>query len=116
VNQERKWTVIKMDVNSIAEKMKSHIGEKTAIALWEMHSMGGSSDIGFCFRSVFQVTGVVKKNERVKIIVNVELIDCWELFEEKARKIFLEIIRGEISNQIQGIENIDDILDIVIES
>jgi len=101
-----------MDIDSIVEKMKRQVGNKTALALWEMHSFGEGGGTGFCFRSVFQINRVVKQNERIKIFVDIELIDCWEMFEEKARKVFLDIIRGEISNQIQGIENI---VDIVIE-
>jgi hypothetical protein len=101
-----------MDINSIVEKIKRQVGNKTVIAMWEMHSFGKDSGTGFCFRSVFQINRVVKQNERIKIFVDIELIDCWEIFEEKAKKVFLDIIRGEISNQIQGIENI---VDIVIE-
>ena len=99
-----------MDINSIVEKIRRKIGENTAIAMWEMHSIGEGSGTGFCFRSAFQITKVFKENEKIKIFVNIELIDCWELFEEKARKVFLDIIKGEISDQIKGIENLVDII------
>jgi len=99
-----------MDIDSIVEKIRRQIGKKTAIAMWEMHSFGEGSGTGFCFRSAFQIAKVFKENEKIKILVDIKLIDCWQMFEEKARKVFVDIIKGEISNQIQEIENLVDIV------
>ncbi len=106
-----------MEIDSILEKIKQHVGNKTALALWEMHSFGKGSSTGFCFKSVFQIKRVIKQNERIKVIVDIELIDCWDMFEKRARQVFIDIIKEEMSTHIPGIENSIDIVfeDIVFD-
>lgn len=99
-----------MDINKVVEKIKEKLGKSSEIGTWELHSSKKSNSTGFYFNSTFQITRVSKENGRIKIFITIQLINRWELFEEKARKIFIDIVRNELSTQIPGIENLMDIV------
>jgi len=100
-----------MDIDEKIKMLKSFVGKWMVLGLWEFTSVGENGISGFCFKTMFKIDRVVKENGRIKISVCVELFDSWELFEKSAEKILMSIIKGQLTEKIQGV---DDLLDIVI--
>jgi hypothetical protein len=53
---------------------------------------------------------IIEENERIRVIANVKLFDCWEIFEEQAKKMFSDIIKAQLADQTKEIENLLDIV------
>ena len=103
-----------MDVDTIIETIKRDLRKPAVLGLWELHALSkGGGTVGFYFKTLYEISKVVKENQRVKVHINVQLFDSWEMFEQTAQKIFSDIVRGQIRDRIQGIEDIP--IDIVIE-
>ena len=100
-----------MDLSKVIEVVKMNAGQSKLLGMWTFSSLKKNGGAGFYFLSKYKIIRIIKENERIKVIANVELFDCWEFFEEQAKKIFSNIIKAELSNQIQ---EIGDLLDIVI--
>jgi hypothetical protein len=103
-----------MDADAIIETIKRDLRKPTVLGLWELHALskdGGT--VGFYFKTLYEISKVVKENQRVKVHINVKF-DCWEdMFEQKAMRIFSDIVLGQIRDQFPGIEDIP--VDIVID-
>jgi|GEM_PF-3188321 hypothetical protein len=102
-----------IDVDKIVETIKEDIGKPMALGVWEFRSFSKNAGAGFYFKAAYKIVRAIKENQRLKIHVDVQLFDSWPLFEETAQRIFNDIVRGQIRDRIQGIEDIP--IDIVFE-
>lgn len=100
-----------MDIDESIKMLKSFVDKWMVLGLWEFNSVGKNGISGFCFKTMFKIDRVVKENGRIKVSVCIELFDSWDLFEQTAEKILISIIKGHLTEKIQGI---DDLLDITI--
>lgn len=99
-----------MDLNKVIEIVKMNVGQSKLLGMWTFSTLGKNGSTGFYFLSKYEIIRVTKENERVKVTANIKLFDCWEFFEMTAKKIFEDIIKAELSNQIQEIKNLLDIV------
>ena len=100
-----------MDIDKIIEAIKGDIGKPTVLGKWVFCVLGKSEGTGFNFESLYEITRVVKEDQRIKVLINVQLFDSWELFQQEAQRIFINVVKGQITDSVPGIE---DLLDIVI--
>lgn len=100
-----------MDIDKIVETIKRDIGKPMALGVWEFRAFGKSAGAGFYFKSAYEIVKVVRENQRVKVHIDVQLFDSWEMFQQAAQHIFINVIKGQVTDRLPGTE---DILDIVI--
>ncbi|VVB59918.1 Uncharacterised protein [uncultured archaeon] len=103
-----------MDAEAIIETIKRDLRKPTILGLWELHVLSNNGGaVGFYFKTLYKISKVVKENTRIKVHVCVKF-DCWEdMFEQKAVRIFSDIILGQIRDRFPGVEDIP--VDIVID-
>jgi hypothetical protein len=101
-----------MDIDTNIEMIKKNLRKPAILCLWELHALGQNGYTGFFFKSSYTISQVVRENQKVKIYIDVQMFDAWELFQERAKRIFVDLVREQIANRLPGIE--EDILDIII--
>jgi hypothetical protein len=100
-----------MDIDNIVEAIKGYAGRSRALGLWELNTLGKGGHTGFYFRTIYEINKVVKEDHRVKVLIDVQLFDSWELFQQEAKRIFVNVVKAQLMDRLPGTE---EILDIVI--
>jgi hypothetical protein len=103
--------VIEMNLDEIVDILNIFVDKWMVLGLWEFNSLGKNGITGFSFKTMFKINKVAIENGRIKVSVCVELFDAWDMFEQTAEKILINIIKGQLTEKIQGV---DDLLDITI--
>jgi hypothetical protein len=102
-----------IDIDTNIEIIKKNLRKPALLCLWELHALGQNGYTGFFFKSSYTISQVVRENQKVKIFIDVQMFDAWDLFQERAKRIFIGLVKEQIADQFPGIE--EDILDVVVE-
>jgi hypothetical protein len=99
-----------IDVDKIVEMIKGDIGKPMALGVWEFRAFGKSLGVGFYFKSAYEIVKVIRENQRVKVHIDIQLFDSWEMFQQAAQRIFINVVKGQLLDQMPEIEGILDIV------
>jgi hypothetical protein len=103
-----------MDLDKILESINRRIGKIETLCSWELKTGAANLSEVFSFKSSYKISRILKKDKRIKVIIDVEWIDdeSWRLLQETTQKIFSRKIREQLVEQSTKTE---DFLDIMTE-
>ncbi len=103
-----------MDLDKLVDSVKQEVGKVETLCTWELKTASKNESGSFSFHSSYEVKKVIKKDDKIRVMVDVELFDddSWHRFQHTAPKIFSSIITKQLADQVNETE---DVLDIVVE-